>query len=71
MWTLILRCIRSLLKFGREVSDVDDKLPDEVLYGRSGYLYALLYVKSLYDSDAISGAAIESVGGITISAAFR
>jgi Lanthionine synthetase C-like protein len=51
----------SLLKFGREVSDSDDKMPDEVLYGRAGYLYSLLYVKSFYDSNAISSAAIESV----------
>ncbi|OQV25614.1 LanC-like protein 2 [Hypsibius exemplaris] len=54
-------CVKNLLKFGREVSDQDDKMPDEVLYGRAGYLYSLLYVKSLYDSNAISSAAIESV----------
>ncbi|XP_055332816.1 lanC-like protein 2 [Paramacrobiotus metropolitanus] len=54
-------CVKNLLKFGREVSDVDDKMPDEVLYGRAGYLFSLLYVKTLYDSDAVSSAAIESV----------
>ena len=58
--TLTYLCF-SLLKFSREVSDIDDKMPDEVLYGRAGYLFSLLYVKFHYDSGAISSAAIESV----------
>ena len=58
---MILFVFWSLLKFGREVGDHDDKMPDELLYGRAGYLFSLLYVKSYYDSSAISSAAIESV----------
>lgn len=60
-------CVKNLLKFSREVSDIDDKMPDEVLYGRAGYLFSLLYVKFHYDSGAISSAAIESVVEAIIS----
>ena len=36
-------CVR-LLQLQRSVLSPDSEMPDELLYGRAGYLYALLYV---------------------------
>ncbi|XP_028820834.1 lanC-like protein 2 isoform X1 [Denticeps clupeoides] len=37
-------CITKLLQLQRSVLSPDSDLPDELLYGRAGYLFALLYV---------------------------
>ncbi|KAM4689472.1 lanC-like protein 2 [Discoglossus pictus] len=39
-------CITKLLQLQRGVVSTDNELPDELLYGRAGYLYALLYVNT-------------------------
>lgn len=36
-------CVR-LLQLQRSVLSPDSDMPDELLYGRAGYLYALLYI---------------------------
>ncbi|KAM9489259.1 lanC-like protein 2 [Clarias gariepinus] len=37
-------CLTKLLQLQRSVISPDSEIPDELLYGRAGYLYALLYV---------------------------
>jgi secreted Zn-dependent insulinase-like peptidase len=37
--------VKSLLNILPSVTDLRSDLPDEMLYGRSGYLYSLLYVR--------------------------
>lgn len=39
----------------------DHSLPDEVLYGRSGYLYSLLYVQHELGQDKIKATTINEV----------
>uniref|UniRef100_A0ACB8FV97 LanC-like protein 2 n=1 Tax=Sphaerodactylus townsendi TaxID=933632 RepID=A0ACB8FV97_9SAUR len=39
-------CVTKLLQFQRTVLGTDSDLPDELLYGRAGYLYALLYLNT-------------------------
>jgi len=38
------KCISDLYKMGSKVIVDDQELPDEILYGRVGYLYALLFI---------------------------
>jgi hypothetical protein len=39
----------------------DQSLPDEVLYGRSGYLYALLYIQHELGQDKIKATTVNEV----------
>lgn len=41
----------------------DSDLPDELLYGRAGYLYALLYLNTEIGPGAVSESAIKEVRG--------
>lgn len=42
-----------LLQLQRSVLSPDSDVPDELLYGRTGYLYALLYVNKELGPDAV------------------
>ena len=41
------------------VSDLS--LPDELLYGRAGYLYSLLFVQNHLGNETVSDAVVEQV----------
>jgi len=44
-----------------QVLDLKSDLPDEVLYGRAGFLLALLFVKKNISEDAIDNRTINQV----------
>ncbi|KTG00116.1 hypothetical protein cypCar_00044058, partial [Cyprinus carpio] len=46
-------CLTKLLQLQRSVLGADSDLPDELLYGRAGFLYALLYVHTEIGPDAV------------------
>ncbi|XP_064409385.1 lanC-like protein 2 isoform X2 [Latimeria chalumnae] len=46
-------CIAKLLQLHRTVVSSNSDLPDELLYGRAGYLYALLYVNVEIGPDTV------------------
>lgn len=54
-------CISKLLQLQRSVLSPDSDVPDELLYGRAGYLYALLYVNREIAPDAVDEATIAKV----------
>ncbi|XP_040209102.1 lanC-like protein 2 [Rana temporaria] len=54
-------CIARLLQLHRGVVSTDPELPDELLYGRAGYLYALLYVNSEIGPDTVPQATIKEL----------
>ncbi|KAM8933904.1 glutathione S-transferase LANCL1 [Pelodytes ibericus] len=54
-------CIRSLLQMHASVVKPDSRLPDELLYGRMGYLYALLFVNKQYGMEKIPNSYIHQV----------
>uniref|UniRef100_A4IIE7 LanC-like protein 2 n=1 Tax=Xenopus tropicalis TaxID=8364 RepID=A4IIE7_XENTR len=54
-------CIAKLLQLQRGVVSTDTDLPDELLYGRAGYLYALLYVNNEISPDTVPPASIKEV----------
>ncbi|XP_041423508.1 lanC-like protein 2 isoform X2 [Xenopus laevis] len=54
-------CIAKLLQLQRGVVSTDTDLPDELLYGRSGYLYALLYLNNEISPDTVPQASIIEV----------
>ncbi|XP_053328298.1 glutathione S-transferase LANCL1 [Spea bombifrons] len=54
-------CIRSLLQMHASVVRVDSRLPDELLYGRMGYLYALLFINKQYGMEKIPSSYIQQV----------
>ena len=43
----------------------DDNLPDEMLYGRSGYLHSLLLVRRYCGDSSVSDAVVEKVSLLT------
>ncbi|XP_061821075.1 lanC-like protein 2 [Nerophis lumbriciformis] len=47
-------CLTKLLQLQQSVLSTDPEMPDELLYGRAGYLYALLYV-----NDQIGGGTVD------------
>ncbi|XP_061777501.1 lanC-like protein 2 isoform X2 [Nerophis ophidion] len=47
-------CLTKLLQLQQSVLSTDTEMPDELLYGRAGYLYALLYV-----NDQIGGGTVD------------
>lgn len=55
-----LLCSR-LLQLQRAVLSPDSDVPDELLYGRAGFLYALLYVNREMGRDAVDEATIAKV----------
>lgn len=50
-----------LLQLQRSVLSPDSDLPDELLYGRAGYLYALLYVNKEIGADTVDEDTITKV----------
>ncbi|KAB0379030.1 hypothetical protein FD755_010608, partial [Muntiacus reevesi] len=54
-------CITKLLQLQRTIVSRDSDLPDELLYGRAGYLYALLYVNTEIGPGAVCESAIKEV----------
>uniref|UniRef100_A0A8C5PC73 LanC-like protein 2 n=1 Tax=Leptobrachium leishanense TaxID=445787 RepID=A0A8C5PC73_9ANUR len=54
-------CVTKLLQLQKGVISQDSELPDELLYGRAGYLYALLYVNTEIGPDTVPPAAIKEV----------
>ncbi|XP_019840298.1 lanC-like protein 2 isoform X2 [Bos indicus] len=54
-------CITKLLQLQRTIVCRDSDLPDELLYGRAGYLYALLYVNTEIGPGAVCESAIKEV----------
>ncbi|KAJ8277511.1 hypothetical protein GJAV_G00075970 [Gymnothorax javanicus] len=56
-------CLTKLLQLQRTVVSSDSDIPDELLYGRAGYLYALLYVNSEIGPNTVDQATIAKVVG--------
>ncbi|KTF90990.1 hypothetical protein cypCar_00033408, partial [Cyprinus carpio] len=54
-------CLTKLLQLQRSVLSPDSDIPDELLYGRAGYLYALLYVSKEIGPDAVDETTIAKV----------
>ncbi|KAF3817083.1 hypothetical protein GH733_013825 [Mirounga leonina] len=54
-------CITKLLQLQRTIVCRDSELPDELLYGRAGYLYALLYLNTEIGPDTVCESAIKEV----------
>jgi hypothetical protein len=44
-----------------QVLNLSSDLPDEILYGRTGYLFALLYVNKCLGRDSIDSESIQQV----------
>ncbi|XP_063340347.1 lanC-like protein 2 [Pelmatolapia mariae] len=54
-------CLSRLLQLQRSVLSPDSDIPDELLYGRAGYLYALLYVNKEIGTDTVDEDTITKV----------
>ncbi|XP_075349832.1 lanC-like protein 2 isoform X2 [Mycteria americana] len=54
-------CVAKLLQLQRTVVSTDAELPDELLYGRAGYLYALLYLNTEIGPDTVPQSVIKEV----------
>nr|XP_058152561.1 lanC-like protein 2 isoform X2 [Dasypus novemcinctus] len=54
-------CIAKLMQLQRAVVCRDSELPDELLYGRAGYLYALLYLNTEIGPGTVSESTIKEV----------
>ncbi|XP_026861715.2 lanC-like protein 2 isoform X3 [Electrophorus electricus] len=54
-------CVAKLLQLQRSVISQDTEIPDELLYGRAGYLYALLYVNKEIGPDTVDDGTIAKV----------
>ncbi|XP_049605469.1 lanC-like protein 2 [Syngnathus scovelli] len=59
-------CLSRLLQLQRSVLSPDSEMPDELLYGRAGYLYALLYVNKEIGGDTVDEATVSKVVGAII-----
>jgi len=44
-----------------QILNLSTDLPDEILYGRTGYLYALLYLNKYLGQDTIDSKTIQQV----------
>lgn len=54
-----------LLQLQRSIVCQDSDLPDELLYGRAGYLYALLYLNTEIGPGTVCESAVREVGSPT------
>ncbi|GAA6219516.1 lanC-like protein 2 [Lates japonicus] len=54
-------CLSRLLQLQRSALSPDAEMPDELLYGRAGYLYALLYVNKEIGADTVDESTIIKV----------
>lgn len=63
IWPNIILCVFSgrLLQLQRSVLSPDSEMPDELLYGRAGYLYALLYINKEIGADTVDESTITKV----------
>lgn len=59
-------CCR-LLQLQRCVLSPDSEVPDELLYGRAGYLYALLYVTKELGAAAVDQDTVSKVPAVIIT----
>lgn len=64
LFPLILGSFR-LLQLQRSVISPDSDIPDELLYGRAGYLYALLYVSKEIGPETVDENTIAKVSTIS------
>ncbi|XP_078377053.1 lanC-like protein 2 isoform X3 [Oculina patagonica] len=55
------KCLSKLLRLSDHVCGGDPSLPDEVLYGRAGYLFSLLYVQQHLGAEKINHGIINQV----------
>ncbi|XP_053268969.1 lanC-like protein 2 [Pleuronectes platessa] len=54
-------CLSRLLQLQRSVLSPDSEMPDELLYGRAGYLYALLYINKEIGANTVDESTITKV----------
>uniref|UniRef100_A0A3B4YAX9 LanC lantibiotic synthetase component C-like 2 (bacterial) n=2 Tax=Seriola TaxID=8160 RepID=A0A3B4YAX9_SERLL len=54
-------CLSRLLQLQRAVLSPDSEMPDELLYGRAGYLFALLYINKEIGADTVDESTITKV----------
>ena len=54
-------CVPRLLQLQRAVLSPDSEVSDELLYGRAGYLYALLYVNKEISPNTVDEGTITKV----------
>ncbi|XP_044285661.1 lanC-like protein 2 isoform X2 [Varanus komodoensis] len=59
-------CVTKLLQLQRIVIATDSDLPDELLYGRAGYLYALLYLNTEIGPETVPQSVIKEVVDVII-----
>uniref|UniRef100_A0A8C2CPP5 LanC lantibiotic synthetase component C-like 2 (bacterial) n=1 Tax=Cyprinus carpio TaxID=7962 RepID=A0A8C2CPP5_CYPCA len=59
-------CLSKLVQLQRSVLGADSDLPDELLYGRAGFLYALLYVHTEIGPDAVDHNTIIKVSVVLV-----
>ena len=60
------KCVETLVQILTTVTH-DDNIPNELLYGRAGYLYALLYVKNKAGNSISSVISNESIKNLALS----
>lgn len=63
-------CLSRLLQLQRAALSHDSDVPDELLYGRAGFLYALLYVNKEIGADTVDEGTIAEVRPAAPSLAF-
>lgn len=56
------KCVEKLCSMYESVIS-DTSLPDEVLYGRAGYLYSLFFIQTHLGREKVSDTIIEQVNG--------
>ena len=61
------KCLSKLLSLSDNVCGGDPSLPDEVLYGRAGYLFSLLFVQKHLGAEKISYDVINQVSKVPLS----
>ncbi|XP_034028933.1 lanC-like protein 2 isoform X2 [Thalassophryne amazonica] len=54
-------CLSKLLQLQRSVLSPDSEMPDELLFGRAGYLYALLYINKEMGADTVDESIITQI----------
>ena len=62
-----VKCVKTLLQVLPAITTDDSELPNEILYGRSGYLYALLYIKNKAASNISNNISDESIKMLALS----
>ncbi|KAG8559086.1 hypothetical protein GDO81_017235 [Engystomops pustulosus] len=59
-------CISRVLQMHSAVLKLDSRLPDELLYGRMGYLYTLLFINKYYNGEKVPYRCIQEVCEVVI-----